>query len=172
MQETATVTSDTALPEQKKTQNDHQDISQSPVKALFQTSKDQATPEKGSNKEVRSTATKAPTDEEVPVQESMTLVEHRSEGVTHSEKLQDLWATNPPTKVSMDGAATWQNSTNFGGSNHNDQTLQKRWGHKFGHRDVDAEECQVAPTGPHKLYCPAVQHQVLHRWTHSSQGKG
>jgi len=51
-QETAT------LPEQKKTQNDHQDISQSPVKALFQIPKDPVPSEKGSNKEVRSTMTK------------------------------------------------------------------------------------------------------------------
>jgi len=46
MQETAMVTSDTASPEQKKTRNDHQDISQSLVKALFQTPKDQALPKK------------------------------------------------------------------------------------------------------------------------------
>jgi len=58
MQETATVTSDTALPEQKKTRNDHQDISQSPVKALFQKPIDQAPFKTGPNKEVRSTTTK------------------------------------------------------------------------------------------------------------------
>jgi len=116
-QETATVTSDTASLEQKKTQNKHQDISQAPVKVLFQTPKDPVPSEKVLNKEVRSTVTKvSPKEDEVPPQDSMTSVDQCiPEGATHSGKVKALLATDPPTttKVSTDDAATLQNSTNL-----------------------------------------------------------
>jgi len=113
MQETVTVTSDTALLEQKKIQNKHQDISQTLVKALFQT--DSVSSEKGS-KEVRSTSIKVSTKEdEVPLQERILVEQGLSEGATHLAT-KALLAPNPHiTMVSMDDAARWQNSTDLDG---------------------------------------------------------
>jgi len=111
-QETATVTSDTTSLEQKKIPNEHQDISQTLVKALFQT--DSVTSEKGS-KEVRSTLIKVSTKEdELPPQEMILVEQGLSEGATHLEKAK-VWLAHDQhtTTVSTDDAATQQNSTNL-----------------------------------------------------------
>jgi len=121
MQETLTVTSNTASPEQKKTQNEHQDTSQAPVKALFQASKDPVPSEKHttkvSNKEAWSNMTQVSMKEdEVPLQDSMNLANQGiPKGATHLGKVKALLAPNLPTttKVSTDDAATLQNSMNM-----------------------------------------------------------
>jgi len=112
MQETTTVTSDTASPEPKKTRNDHQDISQSPVKALFQTSKDQATLKKGPNKEARNTTTKVSTPvDEVQTQEP-TISENGTDEGTQLKKVQASQVIDTTTQVVTDEAPTRQNTTN------------------------------------------------------------
>jgi len=119
MQETSTVTSDMALPEQEKICNEHKDTPQGPVKALFQAPRGKTTTGNTSNT-VSSNMTQVPTKDDVAPPQDLTNLVNQGTNNTSSEpraiqlgeETASLASDKPNTKVStQDDVAALQDST-------------------------------------------------------------